>query len=84
MNPELRTLRSVSLLAALALVLLVPTAGVSEEAEYLTAEQYIELARPYLHLSCEGAWQLVDEGPGRHRRSVHGRSPRSPGLMIRT
>ena len=29
--------------------------------EYLTAEEYIELARPYLHLSCEAAWALANE-----------------------
>jgi hypothetical protein len=50
-------------LVAVALFLLIPVSGFSEEAtkEYLTAEEYIELAQPYLHLSCEGAWAEAEE-----------------------
>lgn len=38
-------------------------AGAENESpkEYLTAEEYIELAQPYLHLSCEAAWALANE-----------------------
>ena len=31
------------------------------ENEYLTAEEYVELARPYFHLSCANAWAEVEE-----------------------
>jgi hypothetical protein len=52
-----------TLFAAVTLLLLVPAMGVAgeDEEEYLTAEQYIELARPYLHLSCANAWAEVEE-----------------------
>ena len=52
-----------TLFAAVTLLLLVPAMGVAgeDEEEYLTAEQYIELARPYLHLSCATAWAEVEE-----------------------
>ena len=48
---------------AVALFLLIPAAGSSEETskEDLTAEEYVELARPYLHMSCEGAWAKAEE-----------------------
>ena len=48
---------------ALALsVCAVPVAGSAEEADnYLTVEEYIEQARPYLHLSCKGAWAQANE-----------------------
>lgn len=48
---------------ALALsVCAVPMAGGAEEANnYLTVEEYIEQARPYLHLSCRGAWAQAGE-----------------------
>ena len=48
---------------AVALFLLIPAAGSSEETskEYLTAEEYVELAQPYLHMSCEGAWAKAEE-----------------------
>jgi hypothetical protein len=38
-----------------------PMSGAAEEtsSEYLTAEEYIEQAAPYLHFSCEGAWNSV-------------------------
>ena len=51
------------LFTAVILLLLVPAMGVAGEAEkeYLTAEEYIELARPYLHLSCANAWAEVEE-----------------------
>ena len=50
-------------LLALALLLLVPAIGVAGETEkeHLTAEEYIEAARPYLHLSCANAWAEVEE-----------------------
>ena len=53
-----------TLFAAVTLLLLVPAMGVAGEEtenEYLTAEEYIELARPYLHLSCANAWAEVEE-----------------------
>ena len=48
---------------ALALsVCAVPMARGAEEADkYLTVEEYIEQARPYLHLSCRGAWAQAKE-----------------------
>ena len=52
-----------SALVAAAVFLLVPAARSSAETktEYLTAEEYIELARPYLHMSCEAAWANAEE-----------------------
>ena len=52
-------------LVAVALVLLTPASSFSQEAtnEYLTAEEYVELARPYLHMSCEAAWAEAEEVP---------------------
>lgn len=39
-----------------------PLAGSAEESgNYLTVEEYIEQARPYLHLSCKGAWAQANE-----------------------
>jgi len=35
------------------------TAAENFAGEYLTVESYIERARPYLHFSCEGAWNSV-------------------------
>ena len=56
-------LAGIAPLLALALMLLVPAIGVAGEGEeeYLTAEEYIEIARPYLHLSCANAWAEVEE-----------------------
>ena len=56
-------LAGIASLLALALLLLVPGLGVAGEDEegYLTAEEYIEAARPYLHLSCANAWAEVEE-----------------------
>jgi len=31
--------------------------------DYLTVEEYIEQARPYLHMSCEAAWTEAEEVP---------------------
>lgn len=31
--------------------------------DYLTVEEYIEQARPYLHMSCEAAWTEAEEDP---------------------
>lgn len=52
-------------LIAVALFLLIPAVGSPEETskEYLTAEEYVELAQPYLHMSCEGAWAKAEEDP---------------------
>ena len=58
-------LRCAPALVVVALVLLTPASSFSQEAtnEYLTAEEYIELARPYLHMSCEAAWVEAEEVP---------------------
>ena len=52
-------------LAVVALMLSISAAGAADEGtkEYLTAEEYIELARPYLHMSCEAAWAEAGEVP---------------------
>ena len=65
MNKRNEILRCISVLAAVALFAFAPMASASDNAakEYLTAEEYIELARPYLHLSCEAAWAMVNEDP---------------------
>ena len=49
--------------SVLVLLACLQLAGAENESskEYLTAEEYIELARPYLHLSCEAAWALANE-----------------------
>ena len=49
----------------LAIVLSLSAAAVAEEPDdgYLTADEYIETARPFLHFSCEGAWNSVNEDP---------------------
>ena len=31
------------------------------DKEYLTAEEYVQAAQPYLHLSCEGAWNQANQ-----------------------
>lgn len=56
-----RVLLCVPFLSAAALVFIAPASPLSA-AE--TVEEYIEQARPYLHLSCEGAWEEAkrDEG----------------------
>ena len=58
-------LRCAPALVVVALFLLTPASSISQEAsnEYLTAEEYIELARPYLHMSCEAAWAEAEEVP---------------------
>jgi hypothetical protein len=63
MDTQLNVLRYVSLLGVATLLTLAPMAGgaADDEKEYLTAEEYIEQARPYLHLSCEGAWAEAKE-----------------------
>lgn len=49
-------------LALVLAVCAVPLAGSAEESgNYLTVEEYIEQARPYLHLSCKGAWAQAEE-----------------------
>ena len=49
----------------LAIFLSLSATAVAEEPDdgYLTAEQYIEQANPFLHLSCEGAWSAAGEDP---------------------
>lgn len=59
MRPATKTLSRICLIGVLAL-LLVPMSA-SAKDQYLSAEEYIELARPYLHLSCEGAWAVAKE-----------------------
>jgi hypothetical protein len=56
---EILWLASAMIVAAL--LLWAPATGSSDETgkEYLSVEEYIEQARPYLHLSCEGAWELA-------------------------
>ena len=63
MNRNQATLHLGIALAALTALLLAPMTGASDNEDYLTAEEYIELARPYLHMSCETAWAAVDEDP---------------------
>ena len=64
MRLRYEALRCASIVVA-AIFLLVPAARSSDEStqEYLTAEEYIELARPYLHMSCEAAWAMANEDP---------------------
>lgn len=51
-----------SLLAAGLIVAVPIVVGAAEsEKDYLTAEEYIEAAQPYLHLSCEGAWNQANQ-----------------------
>lgn len=63
MNKRSKLTGIAPLLAAVALMLLVPVIGIAGggDEEYLTAEEYIEAARPYLHLSCANAWAEVEE-----------------------
>jgi hypothetical protein len=58
MERERTVLRLASVFGVAALLALLPLAGATSagEKEYLTVEEYVEQARPYLHLSCEGAW----------------------------
>ena len=52
-----------SVLIGLAGVLLSSCANSIFADEEKTIEQYIEEARPYLHLSCQGAWDESGEDP---------------------
>jgi len=58
-----KSVRWGALLAGAGLLILAPMAGdaISDEKKDLTVEEYIEQARPYLHLSCEGAWAEANE-----------------------
>jgi hypothetical protein len=38
-----------------------PEAIGADSEDYLTVEEYIEQARPYLHMSCEAAWAEAEE-----------------------
>jgi hypothetical protein len=60
MGKMLKALQIVSLLAAAAPVMLAPTTAAAAE----TNEEYIEEARPFLHLSCESAWEGVNRDEG--------------------
>ena len=50
-------------LVVAALFLWVPASGSAAGGpdDYLTVEEYIEQARPYLHMSCEAAWAEAEE-----------------------
>jgi len=54
-------LRIAVLLCAAAIMLSPISSSADDTPEYLTAEEYIEQARPYLHLSCAGAWEEAKE-----------------------
>ena len=49
----------------IAIFLSLSAGAVADEHEdgYLTVDEYIEAARPFLHFSCEGAWDSVSEDP---------------------
>ena len=53
----------VATLLSAALFLWAPAPSLSEATaqDYLTVEEYIEQARPYLHMSCEAAWAEAEE-----------------------
>ena len=56
----------VGLLLGVALLSVAASTAVSEDAsskQYLSVEEYIELAQPYLHMSCEAAWAAAKEDP---------------------
>ena len=63
MKKSNRILKSVAFLGVATLFIVGPTAKASDESakEYLTVEEYIVMARPYLHLSCEGAWNEANQ-----------------------
>ena len=52
-------------LALLAVLVSLSIGAAADEPEdgYLTTEEYIEQAGPFLHLSCERAWSSVNEDP---------------------
>ena len=56
---------AVAALLAAALFMWGPTSEPTRAStdEYLTVEEYIEQARPYLHMSCEAAWAEAKEVP---------------------
>ncbi len=56
MVKNLSALHRVALLVVAALVVTAPSGAAAAE----TVEEYIAEARPYLHLSCEGAWESVN------------------------
>ena len=65
MSKRNELLRSATILVVVALFVFAPLAGAADETakEYLTAEEYVELARPYLYMSCEAAWVEAGEVP---------------------
>lgn len=48
------------LVAAMFLWIPAPRSSSGSAKEYLTVEEYVEQAQPYLHLSCGRAWEQVD------------------------
>jgi len=58
-----KAMRSLFYLTAAVLIATTPAVIAQDEAggESMTVEEYVEQARPYLHLSCEGAWAQVNE-----------------------
>jgi hypothetical protein len=59
MNKMLNNLASLSFLSAM-LIFATPVSPVFA-AEEMTIDDYIDEARPYLHLSCESAWEATGE-----------------------
>lgn len=57
---RIQTTRSWLLVAVISLVLGLSTTSVSGDEE-MTIDDYIEAARPFLHLSCESAWAVSGE-----------------------
>jgi hypothetical protein len=57
-----KALRRCFCLCAVALIATTPAVIAQDEAggESLTVDEYVERARPYLHLSCQGAWEQVN------------------------
>jgi len=52
----------IAVLLCAAVIILSPMAARADDTQkYLTAEEYVEQARPYLHLSCKGAWAEARE-----------------------
>lgn len=56
-------IKKICVLIGLAGILLNSYANSVFAGEEKTIEQYIEEARPYLHLSCQGAWEASGEDP---------------------
>lgn len=59
MNKMLKKLASLSFVSAM-LIFATPVSSVFA-ADEMTIDDYIDEARPYLHLSCESAWEFTGE-----------------------